>query len=145
MKFLDTKPTPTARDFDAVAELLGFPLPQDLREHYSRFNGGHPVPSLFPKDGELYQVHDFFPIKYGHSLEEAYRNVVVGNNLFPSYLIPIACDPGGDLFCYSVKPTQAGAIYIHQSDYYDDPERAVVFLSKDLASFLDALIAEPSH
>lgn len=126
-----------------MGELLGFPLPEELREHYLRFNGGQPVPNLFPKDGELYEVHDFYPVRYGHSLEEAYRNVVIGNKWFPSHLIPIACDPGGDLFCYSVKPSELGAIYLHQSDYYDDPERAVVFLAKDLATFLAALVTDP--
>lgn len=145
MKFLNTKPTPSAEDFGAVADLLGFALPEDLREHYSRFNGGHPVPSLFPKGGELYEVHDFFPIGHGHSLEEAYRNVVVGNERFPSHLIPIASDPGGDLYCYSVNPTEMGAIYLYQSDYYDDPGRALVFLSKDLSSFLAGLVKDPSH
>lgn len=145
MKFLNTKPSISSADLDSVDKILGFPLPQDLRDHYLRFNGGHPVPSLFPKDDELYGVNDFLPIKHGmrgESFEDTYRSVVVGNELFPRHLIPFACDGGGDYFCYSMKPTEMGAIYFHQSDYYDDPERALVFLAKDLRTFLDSLIAD---
>lgn len=144
MKFLNTKPPIASADLATVDEILGFPLPQDLRDHYLQFNGGHPVPSLFPKDDELYSVHEFLPIKHGmrgESFEDTYRSVVIGNELFPRHLIPIASDGGGDYFCYSMKPTDVGTICFFQSDYYDDPERATVFLARNLKSFFASLIS----
>ena len=144
MNFINTKPAITAADFDGVDRELGFPLPDDLRAHYLRFNGGHPVPNVFSKGGDLFAIQEFLPIKYGKRgdcLEDTYKTIVIGNEHFPSNMIPIAYDAAGDYFCYSTDPSDFGKIYFFQSEYFDDPKRALVFLTNDFPTFLASLVA----
>lgn len=145
MKFVDTKPPVSDVDLDGVEIALGFPLPEDLRKHYLHFNGGRPVPNLFRKSGEVFSVQEFLPIKYGmhgERFEDTYKELVVGNDFFPGELIPIASDAGGDYFCYSMRDGEKGAILFYQSDYYDDPARAIVPLCESLKEFLDSLVSD---
>lgn len=142
---INLAPPITEMDLAEIENRLGLVLPEDLRQHYLRFNGGHPLQNLFPKAGEYFSISEFLPIKYGTRgarLEDAYVDIVQGNDQFPSDLIPIANDAGGDFFCYCLAPDNLGAISFYQSDYYDDPSRAVVHLAKDLKGFLNSLVAE---
>lgn len=50
--------------------------------------------------------------------------------------------PRRDYFCYSVNPTEMGAIYFLDLEHYDDPKRMLVFLAKDLKTFLASLVAD---
>ena len=145
MNFVNIKPILSADDFASVDAVLGFPFPEELRSHYLRFNGGHPVRNLFVKDGRSFSVEEFLPIKYGmrgQSLEDTYRTVVLDNELFPTKMIPIANDASGDYFCYSIRPGEVGSIYFFRSEYYDDPKRSLIFLSNDLPTFLASLVKE---
>lgn len=144
-KFVDVAPPISDGELNELETHLGFSLPKDLRLHYLHSNGGRPVPNLFPKGDEYFSIHEFLPIKYGMQgtrFEDTYSDLVQDNELFPKNLIPIASDSGGDYFCYSVEPRKFGAICFYQSDYYDDPERAVVYLAATLAGFLSSLTSE---
>lgn len=145
MKFIDTKPSLTNADINEFETTLGFALPSDLREHYLAYNGGQPVPRFFPKGDEVFAVEEFLPIKFGirrERFEDAYQDIVVGNDLFPSKLIPFANDAGGDYFCYSLRDRAEGSVVFYQSEYYDDPSRCVVTLSRSLNEFLASLVDE---
>lgn len=101
------------------------------------------MPNLFPRDGEYFTVHEFLPIKHGMRgalFEDTYADLIEGGNFFPKRAIPIAIDSGGDYFYYSLEPGSIGEICFYQSDYYDDPSRAIVHLAGSLREFLDALV-----
>jgi len=141
--FVGAKPRVSDADIDAIEEALGFVLPDDLRQHYLTHNGGQPTARFFRKNDEIFAIEEFLPIKFGmrgERLEDAYEDIVVGNDLFPQGLIPFANDAGGDYFCYSLRNGEEGAIVFYQSEYFDDPERSVVFLSKSFQDFLSALV-----
>jgi cell wall assembly regulator SMI1 len=145
MKILDAKSSLSDADISTVETALGFTFPADLRHHYLVANGGRPVPNLFQKGDEYFSVHEFLPILHGlvgARFEDTYRDLVVDNDLFPTNLIPFAIDAGGDYFCYSLRPEAAGQIFFYQSDYYDDPVRAVVYLSPDLGTFFNSLVSD---
>lgn len=145
VKIIDDAPLISNVKLDELENRLGFKLPEDLRRHYLQFNGGRPIPNLFPKDDEFFAVNEFLPIKYGAPgtrFEDTYEDLVQGNELFPKNLVPIASDSAGDYFCYSLEPEQFGAICFYQSDYYDDPLRAVVYLAINLETFLNSLVSD---
>lgn len=148
VKIIDAAPSVSDAQLNELETQLGFLFPDDLRQHYLRFNGGRPVPNLFPKGDEYFSVNEFLPIKHGMRgtrFEDTYADLVQGNDLFPKNLIPIASDSGGDYFCYSVEPGKIGAICFYQSDYYDDPLRAVIYLADNLEIFLNSLVSDGSE
>lgn len=145
VKIIDDAPVISNSELDELENRLGFKFPDDLRQHYLRFNGGRPRPNLFLKDGEYFHVNEFLPIKYGAPgarFEDTYKDIVQGNELFPKNLIPIASDSAGDYFCYSLENGKFGAICFYQSDYYDDPLRAVVYLADNLEIFINSLVSD---
>lgn len=147
IKIIDPAPSISNAELDELEAHFGFSLPEDLRQHYLHFNGGRPVPNLFRKDDEYFSINEFLPIKYGMRgvrFEDTYADLVQDNDLFPKSLIPIASDSGGDYFCYSLKSGEVGAICFYQSDYYDDPSRAIVYLAKSLKFFLSSLVSDVS-
>jgi cell wall assembly regulator SMI1 len=142
VKIIDVAPPIDNADLNELEVKLGFSFPDDLRQHFLRFNGGRPVPNLFFKNDEYFSVSEFLPIKHGvrgTRFEDTYFDVVQGSDFFPKNLIPIASDSGGDYFCYCLEPGKIGAIYFYQFDYYDDPTRAAVYLADNLKDFLDSL------
>src|SRR5665213_1342814 len=87
-EFIRCKAPITGSDLDEVQARLRIVFPPVARELYLRYNGGHPVPSYFPMDGEYYGVHQFFPIKDGESpftLEATYERV---SDALPRNFIP---------------------------------------------------------
>ena len=148
VKIIDDAPVISNAELDELENRLGFKFPEDLRRHYLRSNGGRPVPNLFLKDDEYFTVNEFLPIKYGAPgtrFEDTYRDLVQGTELFPKNLLPIASDSAGDYFCYSLEQRKFGAICFYQSDYYDDPLRAVVYLAISLETFISSLISDESE
>src|SRR5215813_582411 len=82
-------------DIKRVERRLGIRLPQDLREHYLLHNGGRPRPRFFVKDGEAYDVDEFFPMNTGEkelSFEKIYVMLVDQTPEFPRGYIPFADD-----------------------------------------------------
>jgi cell wall assembly regulator SMI1 len=144
--FSRIRPPLTQADLASVEKRLGVILPADLKDHYLRHNGGRPAPRFFEKNDEWYGVHQFLTMIHGDhntGFEETYRDLALDNPLFPAGVIPFAVDEGGDYFAYSVRPESYGQILFVQSDYFQEPDRYLVFLSPSLANFLDALADEP--
>lgn len=133
-------------DLSVVEGALGIQFPEQIRRFYLTNNGGVPERALFRNDNADFLVNEFLPIKYGQPglrLEDIYRLLKRRvENPFPSYLVPFGSDPGGDLLCFSLRPTELGAIYGYRSEYYDKEEEAVVLLAPTLAEFLEGLVSD---
>ena len=129
-------------DIADVERQLGFAMPAALKAFYLEHNGGRPRPNLFPAHDDFFEVHIFLPIKSGNpklGLERTYDLLVRQTSEFPRDFLPFASDQGGDHFMVSLRPVDEGAVFFNQSDYYDDPDRFVVFLAPTLQAFLDGL------
>ncbi len=139
--FKGTHHSLTSAEIAQVEANLGFRLPDEFYKHYLRYNGGRPTPGCFKKDGEWYCVEDFFPLNEkiaGNSFEEIYR-VVLLTPEFPGNFVPFASDDGGNCYVFSARNDDFGTIYLSQQDYFNDPDRCVVFIADTLDSFLAAL------
>ncbi len=130
-----------------IAELeirFGFKFPPAFVDHYLQHNGGSPEKYCFLKDGVTHVLNNFHSIKYGIPgclFEDVYFDVKVDRKLLPTHLVPFACDPGDDYFCFSTRNEDYGSIWMYRWDYHDEPERAVERLAGSLTEFLAALVA----
>ena len=60
---------------------------------------------------------------------------------FTPAIVPLANDEGGNLFAYSIRNGEEGAIYYysHEFEYGENPEKYIKYLSKDIDAFLNSL------
>jgi hypothetical protein len=94
---------------------IGVSLPSDYKEFLLQHNGGCPHPDYFPMQGptpelsfgELQFLFSFSP---GDSLDLRW-NLKTYRQRVPSDLLPIGCDPGGNLLCIAISGEQRGAMY----------------------------------
>lgn len=134
----------TPQDIAQVEAQIGCELPAQLRAFYLQHNGGHCQTNLFMAEDEGYKINEFLPLKYGrNTLESTYLGAFLDNPLMPQNLVPFAGDAGGDYFCFATDDVQAGAIIFFESEYYDEPERALVFLAPSFSAFVAQLIVDP--
>ena len=90
-------------------------LPSGLPHGYRRFllhhNGGTPQPDCVdvPGFGET-DVQVFYGI--GRDIETSciQWNIDALNERLDAWLVPIACDSGGNVFCLSLRPNDNGAV-----------------------------------
>ena len=144
--FERTAPPLSGLDIKRVEHLLGIRLPQDLKEHYLRHNGGRPRPQFFVKDGEAYDVEQFLPMNTrseGLTFENSYVVLVDQTPEFPRGYIPFACDSAGDYFMYSVTPKSFGNIMFNSRADYGDDDRFTFFLASTLREFINSLTELP--
>jgi cell wall assembly regulator SMI1 len=134
----------TSEDLDTVEKELGIQLPETLRSHYLRYNGGIPERKVSTAPGYLgFEVHEFDTMRYPQSatdavFEEHYR-MLVGRGLLPSTFIPFAINGGGDPFCIS---TVDGGIYFHPMDYDESRGPRFIRLADSLEEFVEGLLDE---
>ena len=108
---LDLNPPATASEIGALEQMLGGPLPTDLKEIYKRFNGGTlPVGTLLPAGNE--------PGTIGATVRE-YAEAVGGDFLDPELLLPFHRTLEGSLLAFD---RSAGPVSDTWSivDYYED-------------------------
>lgn len=122
-------------ELEELEELLGERLPQEIKEHYIKYNGGYPKFSKHTDiEGEEYEVNYFLTVK-GYrgisSVKELLRDVI------PTRLIPFADEEGGDLFCISVRGEDIGEIYYYNHE--DDGEESVTKISNSFKEFFNNL------
>jgi hypothetical protein len=144
--FERTAPPLSELDIKRVEHLLGIRLPQDLKEHYLRHNGGTPRPQFFVKEGEAYDVDRFLHMKtrgIETSFEEVYVRMVDQTPEFPRGYIPFAKDSAGDFFMYSVISKSFGNIMFNSRADYGDADRFTFFLAPTLREFIDSLTELP--
>ena len=143
IKFSNTKPAVTDADLNGVEKRFAFRFPPEFRELYLRTNGGTPDPNRFVDKKGPCIVHEFLPIKYAgtgiSTVERSIQRLKVEQALLPKHLVQFAVDPGGDYYCFSIRPDEVGAIYLFHMDHYHEPERAVEYLAGSLGEFLSEL------
>ncbi len=141
-KFTDTEASVDETTLQRVEKELEFTFPEQFREHYLAFNGGHPERRQFRKDDTIFLVNQFHPLRHGHrndTFEYICRDLRNDEGIIPWHLIPFADDPGGDYFCFSTKPGEVGAIYYFCGEHIDEPEGPLTFLSDSLREFIEQL------
>ena len=127
MEFTQVGRPLTVQDLAALEQLVG-ELPEELRQHYLRYNGGVPEKSCFTDDADAENEIDNF-LTVGHRqytdevlLEDYYRAVVLDRQEFPTGYVPFARNGGDDLY---VMSRDDGSIYFWAHDVPDEPLRPV--------------------
>jgi len=108
---LELNPPATTAEIGALEQMLGGPLPTDLKEIYKRFNGGTlPVGTLLPAGNE--------PGTIGATVRE-YAEAIGGDFLDPELLLPFHRTLEGSLLAFD---RSAGPVSDTWSivDYYED-------------------------
>ena len=146
-KFLNTKRSLTNDDLKQFESKFNVVMPEKIKKHYLKFNGGYPERSIFHLGGRdrEYAVNYFFSIGCeGRKTIEKTLSIIRDDSVFPSWLVPLADEMGGDIFAYSTRAGEEGAIYYysHEFSYGENPEKYVTFLAKDIDTFLEALISD---
>ena len=135
--FINTERKLKVTDIAKVEKLIGRRLPTSLKAHYLEFNGGRPENYIFSKEGLELCVRGFYPMLFGNDrFEDNYQDFITERNLIPSYLIPFADDPGGDLYCMSIEKFHEGSIWSFHWDDHDDLKEALHLLADSLDEFL---------
>lgn len=145
--FINTKRSLTNDDLKQFESKFNVVMPEKIKRHYLKYNGGYPERNIFKLDGNEreYAVNYFFSIgcEGGKTIEKIWP-IIRDDTVFPSWLVPLADEMGGDIFAYSIRAGEEGSIYYysHEFDYGENPEKYVTFLSKDIDTFLESLIPD---
>ena len=85
----------------------------------------------------------FIPVRDGRKrpMEETLRLLRADDGVIPDWLIPFAEEDGGNLFCFSVRESDFGAIYYynHEFEYGEDPEEHVTCLAESITVFINSM------
>jgi len=116
MQFEHTSPKIADADLDEVELRFGFRFPSEFRAHYLVHNGGRPRRNYFIDRKRVWVVQQFLPIKQSvtskvSTLERCIQWLNVEQALIPDHLIPFANDSFGNLYCFSTREENCGAIY----------------------------------
>lgn len=137
---------PLKRDtLSEVETELRFAFPDEFIKFYLAQNGGRPLEHLFRTENSVLIVSYFFPVAdlaSENRFEKVFRDLKVSGGIIPAFLVPFACDPGGDFFCFSSRNEDFGAIWLFQLDYSDLPARAGKFVCRNLDVFLNGLVLD---
>ncbi len=137
---IGSKGRTSINQIEEIEKKYHFSFPDDMRKHYVEYNGGRLEKSLWvDKQGREYIFNYFIPIESNDGINLDKMLKLLDDESKPSWLIPFADDPGGNLFCFSVKKGEEGAIYFYMHDVGEGRDN-VVFLSKTLTEFLNNLI-----
>lgn len=136
--------TAKKEDLDRIEQKFHVKIPGEMREHYLAYNGGRPERTVFTdKNGDEYFVDLFIPVRerFKRPLEKRLELLRADDGVIPDWLIPFAEEGGGNLFCFSVRESDPGAIYYynHEFEYGEDPEEQITWLAESLTAFLNAL------
>lgn len=139
MNFVGADEPVSERELQHLEERIGLEIPQELRQHYLHLNGGTPVPNAFIIDEDYFKIQQFLRIDDTDDggVEATFIHFLTSDAL-PKGYIPFAVDSAGDYFLCAASEN-VGAVYFYQSDYYDDPSRALVFLAPSFSDFMAQL------
>jgi len=152
VKFFNCERAVTYLQIKVIEEKIRLRLPDQYKDHLLKFNGGQCQPNVFTyRESDVVEesMIDWFLAIYDgedDNFIEYYITYKVEQNRMPSYIIPIAHDPGGNLICISCREEDNGAIYFwdheNEVDYSvsDDSDMSnLYFIAKSLSEFLDNL------
>ena len=131
-------------DLDRIEQKYHVKIPSEIREHCLAYNGGYPENPVFTdKNGNEYSVDLFIPVRDGNKrpMEKTLELLRADDDVILDWLIPSAEEDGGNLFCFSVRESDFGAIYYydHEFEYGEDLEEYVTWLAESITAFINAL------
>ena len=131
-------------DLDRIEQKYHVKIPSEIREHCLVYNGGYPEKPVFTdKNGNEYSVDLFIPVRDGKKrpMEKTLELLRADDDVIPDWLIPFAEEDGGNLFCFSVRESDFGAIYYykHKFEYGEDQEEHIIYLAESITAFINAL------
>jgi cell wall assembly regulator SMI1 len=131
-------------DIDAVENSFGFKFPDDLRATYKSSNGGRPIRGRLVCDNVTSIVDAFLPIKHSSSplstMERSIQRIKIDQRLLPEHLVPFAVDPFGSYFCFSLRESEYGAVYMFRMERWKEPDNQAKLLAPSLTDFLARLM-----
>jgi cell wall assembly regulator SMI1 len=139
-KFNKTKMLLKIEDIIELEKKYNFTFPKDIRDHYLTYNGGEPEKYVFiDADGDELIVQQFISInkenEKGRDLDSVLHNLRT-DKILPDWLIPIADEPGGDLYCFSLKTGEEGWIYLWHHEYINSSKDSSTFLAESIREFM---------
>lgn len=130
----DVEETITIDDIKYIEDKYNYKMPEDIKNHYLKYNGGQLEKCMYTKsNGDEFIVSWFIPIKCedaGLSLDSVLD--LRTDKILPAWLIPFADEAGGDLYCYSLREKELGAIY-----YWSHETMRSIYITKSLEDFLN--------
>lgn len=145
--FVNTKVMLNECDLQEIEKKFNFKIPSDIYKHYLLYNGGYPEKCIFvDAAGVRYEVEHFIPIKNSsnkRSLDKV-LSLLYDDNILPSWLVPLADEAGGDLYCYSLRENEIGAIYYwsHEFEYGENAEAQIKYLASNIKQFINSMIED---
>ncbi|WP_322047669.1 SMI1/KNR4 family protein [Paraburkholderia sp. J67] len=150
-EFVNCGPAIDRADIEKIERDFGFQLPEPMKAHYLKWNGGMPTLDWFPMedDWEPIWVHEFLPVGTQENDKPTIQSVyaqVAGKAGYPHTFVPFAVDPGGNLFCID---TATGVVHYWLADVFDttrtdseNRQKADRALTRSFDRFVSALVSE---
>lgn len=92
------------KDFEISNDIV---LPEDYKAFLMAYNGGQPI---YTENEDHPLVKWFYGFHEGPLWSNIYHAIDVYHNRIPSWYLPIACDPFGNLFLMSLYPDNYGLV-----------------------------------
>jgi hypothetical protein len=135
----------TSGDLDRVQDFLGYAIPESVRRHYSKWNGGTPARRFFlTRDGRELEINHFLPIGQRRfdrdiTMEDSVERLVRTKHVIPEFLLPFAVNSGGDYYCIDRGD---GAVIFYAMDQCLEPQRASHRVAESLDLFVEGMVTE---
>jgi hypothetical protein len=155
VKFYRVEKSTTLEQMAAVEKIVGLKFPEEYINHLMKFNGGRCKPNVFhfnERGKPESDVVEWFLAVYdgeSYNLMKKIEWFKVEEKRIPSYMIPIANDPFGNLICLSCGEQDYGYIYFWdhelesgEIDLDDSKFENLSYISDSLGSFLNSLTDE---
>jgi cell wall assembly regulator SMI1 len=150
--FSETNNPTNIKEIDLIETWIGLNFPPEYKEHLIKYNGGRCSPNVFEfiENGKQSSscVDWFFAIYDGeyYKLRDEIEMVKLNEKRLPTHIIPIACDPGGNLVCISCGSDDYGKVYFwdheNEVDYTvsgDDDYSNLYLIANSFNEFIDGL------
>jgi cell wall assembly regulator SMI1 len=112
-------------------------LPSCYREFLLTHNGGQPKEGEFKVEGwGVTVIQEFFGLSTRTKSAEISGNIAALEDVLPDGVIPIGCDPGGNMICLDVTGPSFGRLYLLDASSKLDQ---LVPVAPDLKSFFASL------
>jgi hypothetical protein len=114
----------------AFEKASGTVLPEQYRARLLQHNGGYVHGAR-----KIHELHHVYGIHDGPEWGRLLPPGVRLPGLLPNKLLPIADDPGGNLYCISLSGADRGAVYFWNHERAVDPSRSTTLLAPDFDAF----------
>lgn len=142
MEFINLDRKLSDEEIADVESNLGISFPASLRDLFTNYNGGDPLPYVFQGYGLHTVVNETLPLISGEDRDTAvdtYRLLVLERQIVEKRFFPFAIDPGGDYFFVDCE-TSDSRVYFYCSDTID--HNKLLDLGLSLKQFWDCLQPE---